>query len=357
MKKRLLVSILIILALSLCACMSLRDLPQVSPTDTEEWNESSDPVVIETDLPYISAPTEIETDVENEVEIGAEIEAELETEDETALAGAYFSISNIVENGRTLDLYGIEMSPSLVSLGEALNSYDGEISFVAYDIAGEKAMSYNSARTYCGHCTVKAGYMLYCCKKIESGEVCADEMLAYCENHYDGGASNIKMTPFGSEYSIETLIQLCLSVSDNVAYKMLVERFGRSDYNDYIISIGADSLVLEDWTIWANNTKPADLIKVWQEIYCYFEVGSDTALMMKEACTGTPLNYITEGAPDLKYSHKSGEYFDDPPGFHDAAIIWSEKPYLICAMSDSDGDKHQEIYGMIINTVNDIFGE
>lgn len=334
-----------IIAISLCACVQLRDVPQVDPADAEERDESSAPVGIETDLPHSPVTDEIET--------GAESEAE----DETAPDEVYFAISDIVDGGRALDLYGIEMSPSLVALEEALNSFDGEISFVAYDVSGERAMAYNSAQTYCGHCTVKAGYMLYCCKKIESGEVSADEMLTYCEHHYDGGAGNIKMTPFGSEHSIKKLIQLCLSVSDNTAYKMLVERFGRSDYNDYIIGIGADSLVLEDWTIWANNTKPADLIKVWQEIYFYFEGGSDMALLLKDACTGTPYNYITMGVPDLKYSHKSGEYFDYPRGFHDAAIIWNEKPYLICAMSDSHGDSLQEIYDTIINTVNDIFSE
>ncbi len=340
---------IIAMALALCSCVRLRDLPQVSPANSEERTEPSDPVVIETDSPCSSVTDEVGTDAD-----GA---TEGEVEDDTAPVEVYFSISDIVENGRTLDLYGIEMTQSLVSLEETLNSFDGQISFVAYDIAGERAMAYNSAQTYCGHCTVKAGYMLYCCKKIESGEASADEMLTYCEHHYDSGAGNIKMTPFGSEYSIEKLIRLCLSVSDNTAYKMLVEHFGRSEYNDYIIGIGADSLALENWTIWANNTKPADLIKVWQEIYRYFEGGSDTSLMMKDACTGTPFNYITKGAPDIKYSHKSGEYFDYPRGFHDAAIIWNEKPYLICAMSDSKGELLQEVYDMIINTVNDIFSK
>lgn len=339
MKKRLVVPIVIILALPLCACVHFRDVQPIYSADTAQ-TEFYAPVIIETAAPDSSAATEANTETVTAAEPAVQ-----------------FSVSDIAENGRSLDLYGVEMNSALAGLEAELNAYDGKISFVAYGIAGETALSYNSVETYCGHCTVKAGYMLYCCKAIESGAARADELLTYHERHYDSGAGIIKNDPFGTSYTIEKLIRLNLSVSDNAAYKMLVERFGKSDYNDFITGIGAESLRLEDYTIWANRTKPLDLIKVWREIYNYFATESDIALLMKEACTGTINNYITEGVPGLEYSHKSGEYFYDPPGFHDAAIVWNERPYLICAMSDSDGEEHVWPFSMIINTVNYIFTE
>lgn len=348
MKKRLAcLAVIISAALSLCSCAVFGCVSEVNPPDIV-CTVNSEAITTDASMTDTFLPAGSDTCVHTETDSVTEAMAEADE--------VRFFVSDIVENGRTLELYGVRMNPALRKLEAALNAYGGKISFVAYDIAGDMALSYNSAQEYCSHCTIKAGYMLYCCKAIESGEVSADELLYYHKRHYDSGAGWVKKSPFGASYTVEKLIQLSLSVSDNAAYRMLAERFGKSGYNDFVTGIGAESLVLEDCTIWANRAKAADLIAVWREIYDYFAAGSDMALYMKEACTGTPYSYITEGACGLEYSHKSGEYYGEYRGFHDAAIVWNERPYLICAMSDSEGDEYtKRLYSMIICTVNELF--
>lgn len=359
MKNKLVVLTALILALLLCSCVHIERTPQ--PADTPAATEVFVP--IDTVRPFVTSETEPPTQSVTETSSAPVTKPEPEPKPKTdpvpipehVIAEGRFPLADIAENGRTLDLYGIESTPALAALEKALNEYDGSISFVAYDVTGEAALAYNTSQTYCSHCTVKAGYMLYCYKKLEVGAVNPDAKLTYLKRHHTVGAGIVQNNPFGKKYTVEKLLELCLSISDNTAYKMLIEHFGKPSYNDYMKSLGADSLVLPENTMWANHTKPADLVKVWLEIYRFFDRGSYMARMMKKNCTGTPYCYITAALPELKYSHKSGEYYDDPAGFHDAAIIWNERPYIVCAMSDSNGTKHEKPFAMIITTVNDIF--
>lgn len=251
------------------------------------------------------------------------------------------------DHGKELIVYGdIDANdPRVISLRDTLLSYNKNISLAVWRKDGTRAISFNTSQTYFSACTIKIGFILNCCKIIDSGAVDENTLLTYEQKHYHKGSGKIKNSEFGSQYSIKTLINLCLSISDNVAYEMLSDYFGLSQYNAMIDALGCNSLRLK--SIWAYNVKVKDYIIIWNEVYNYFESGAKMSVYLKNACTNTPFNYGTETlAEGIDYSHKSGDNFGNSAVYNDAGIVWEDNAYIYAVFTNSEGTRYD------IDTVN-----
>lgn len=60
----------------------------------------------------------------------------------------------------------------------------------------------------------------------EEGEISLDNVLIYKKHHYCSGSGIIKNIPFGSKFKVKELIELMITVSDNIATQMLTEYVG-----------------------------------------------------------------------------------------------------------------------------------
>lgn len=267
--------------------------------------------------------------------------------------GSYLSepLGNITpdsfkKHGKELKIYG-DISPSdsrVVQLESLLQSYTKNIALIVYRKDGTRALSYNTEQTFFSACTIKAGFILNVCKIIDSGAVDPDTLLAYAQRHYHQGSGTIKKSEFGTQYSINELIIKCLSISDNVAYKMLLEHFGLDSYNKMITSLGCNSLKVSK--MWASSALPMDYIVVWNEIYDYLQSNGRMVPVLKKACTNTPFNYGTLTLPDeIDYSHKSGDNFGAAAAHSDAGIIWEDDAYIYSVFTNSEGKDYD--LGMI----------
>ncbi len=271
------------------------------------------------------------------------------------------SIAQTQEN--VLDLYGDidmndpEVAGAVAQIQELLSGYDKPISFCAYSMDGTRAIAYNCEQKYFSACTIKAGYMLYCCLAIEQGIVSADDIMIYEEKYKHGGSGLIKNAEYGTPYTIKELIRLSLRYSDNIAYKMLVHYFGKDGYNAMMKKLGVSRLCLSSSTsiasVWNYNANARDLCVIWRELYFYFESNTEMAKLFKNATTNTPYNYATK-LIDEKYSHKSGDKFKPDPVYNDAAIVWKDMPYVVAVLNGSEGEAEDEyVVGNIVKLIND----
>lgn len=271
------------------------------------------------------------------------------------------SITQTQEN--VLDLYGEidmndpEVAGAVAQIQELLSGYDKPISFCAYSLDGTRAIAYNCQEKYFSACTIKAGYMLYCCLAIEQGIVSADDIMIYEKKYEHGGSGLIKNAEYGTPYTIKELIRLSLRYSDNIAYKMLVHYFGKDGYNEMMKKLGVSGLRLSSSTsissVWNYNTTSRDLCVIWRELYFYFQTNTEMAKLFKTATTNTPYNYATK-LIDEKYSHKSGDKFKPNPVYNDAAIVWKDMPYVVSVLNGSEGEDPDEyVVGNIVKLIND----
>ncbi len=259
---------------------------------------------------------------------------------------------NVLLTAGEIDTDDPQVSAVLQRIEDLIDGYDKKVSFCAYALDGSRAITYNCEEEFFSACTIKAGFLLYCCLAIDQGLASADEVMYYQEKYYHKGSGIIQFSEYGTPYTLKRLIELCLSISDNVAYEMLSAYFGHTGYNEMIETLGVERLKLGS-SIWNYKMTARDLSIIWREIYFYFQTNTPMAQWYYQSCTNTRFNYATVYLTE-NYSHKSGDNFGTYAVYNDGAIVWADRPYVIAIMTNSEGTQtDEELVGTIVKLIND----
>ena len=230
-----------------------------------------------------------------------------------------------------------EQQEDLDKISEILAGYEKPISVIAYPLDGENGFSYNSRSEYFSACTIKAAYILSLCKYLEQENYDPATLLTYKEEHYFEGSGKIRYSEFGTQYSVEYLINQALSISDNVAYRILLDNFGRTIHNDYMDELGCRHLKTNN--MWAPYATAEDFIVIWRELYLYFQTDTVYSRLYKRSCTGSASNYLASDMKEWPCSHKSGHNYGSNPCYNDVILVWKDRPYILAVFTASEGDK------------------
>lgn len=254
-----------------------------------------------------------------------------------------YKITDIALGGRDITTYGDFPEEFVSNLESILDAYSKNISLAVYSLDGSKAMVYNGNQQYFSACTVKIPWMLYLCQEIDAGRVDKDTVITYEEKHYHKGSGSIRKGSYGDTYTIEQLINLCLSISDNVAYEMLVQEvIDRNDFYKFLEQFEFDRFQIPSYSIWCSNAIPTDFLMIWEGVYEYFKTETIGSQILKTACTNTKWNYGTATLQNYDYSHKSGDNWEPNAAHNDAGIVWAETPYLYAIFTKSEGNDYDE---------------
>ncbi len=313
---------------------------------------NQDATNISSDIDNISMPTATDTDSEPNVPQAQKPQKPIQAVIPQAVhIGKAVTVSGELENQ--------QYSSKIAELQNILNGHAHNISLAVYSVDGSKSLAYNTEAEIFGACTVKAAYTLYACKRLEAGNGSLQTELTYQEKHYEPGTGDMQYSPFGTVFSMQTALHKSMSISDNVGYLMSVDFFGRDGYNAYMGELGCDSLKIKP-TVWSLKTKANDLVKIWCEIYNYFETDTEYSRFLYNSCTGTAGNYATAALTGVEYSHKQGHNSTGEwLSFSDAGIVWKgETPYIIAILTDAAGPNSYSKgeFAKIIDIVhNDLF--
>ena len=373
MKKKLLIPITTFTLLLFCSCSKPASSTIVAPesevqasvdssttTTTSQQNTTTDSSTSESTA-EVTTPEETTAPPETTTQANKEPITTFNPTTSTSTIAPIVSNGPIMANqfsdhGKTLNIYG-DIDPNderIKKLENTLQGYNKRISLAVWKKDGSKALSYNTQQTYFSACTIKIGYMLNVCKLIDQGVADENTLMTYQEKYYHRGSGQIRKNAYGTQYSLKTLINLALSISDNVAYKMLTAYFGHEEYNAYMNKLGCSSIKLSG--MWASKAKVQDYIVVWNEVYNYVNSDAKMAPVLKAACTNTPFNYGTETlASGIDYSHKSGDNFGSSAVYNDAGIVWDDDAYIFAVFTNSEGTSYDiKTVNTVMETVYDI---
>lgn len=264
-----------------------------------------------------------------------------------------------VDTGKSIYVSGElkreEFADDISKLEQLLDGYTNNISLTVSAVNGSKYLCYNTSEGIFGACTVKVAYSLYVCLQMEQGTGDLQTPIIYEEKHYESGTGDMQYSPFGTQFTVGTALNKSMSISDNVGYMMLVDYFGRDGYNEFVKELGCESLVIKP-TVWSLKTRSDDLVKIWCEIYNYFETDTEYSHFLYDSCTNTANNYLTASLKNTDYSHKQGSNrTGDWLSYSDAGIVWKdENPYIIAVVTDAAGHSayQAEIFAQIIDIVH-----
>jgi len=204
------------------------------------------------------------------------------------------------------------------------------VGFYLTDIDTNMTISYNADRDFQPASTVKAGVALCATKQIEAGKFNFDDKMTYTSKHYCRGSGNIRYSAFGTEYTLQDIIHRTINISDNVAYYMLLDKFGTEFYNNTITDLGCKTW-LNNYTKWGYLT-PQELNLIWQEIYAYGQTSEEGKWLYNEFLNAE-FNFIKECLPEYHSAHKSG--FNEQ-GYHDSAVVYGDRRYIMTIMTTQD---------------------
>ena len=122
-----------------------------------------------------------------------------------------------------------ELKKSIDDLNSFYNSNKGYFSFLYQDLYSGFTVAYNEEAPIFTASSIKAPAMIYLYELASKGEVNLDEKLTYTSNFYSSGSGILKDKEVNTSYTVRELIEYAIIHSDNIAYSMLMNRFGREN--------------------------------------------------------------------------------------------------------------------------------
>lgn len=211
-----------------------------------------------------------------------------------------------------------------------INSGRQNAGFYVIDINTEMSFGYNADYEFFSASTIKAGYALFCFKEISKGNATFTDVVKYEKKHYISGSGSTQRSVYGTLFTVKVLLYRMLYESDNIAYYMLIDKFGLDGYNNMVTNLGCTN-TLSASSKWG-NLSPHELGLIWEEIYYFRDTCEEGALLWKYL-TENLFNEIKTSLPEYDIvAHKSG-WSDN--ACHDAGVVMSDTPYIVIVMSEN----------------------
>ncbi len=228
-------------------------------------------------------------------------------------------------------------------------------SVYAQDLESGEIYTYNEDIEYYPASTLKAAYALWLCEQAELGNL---DVEGNVKNPYPFGAlANTKMEPYDGISSIPAwdVMYAMITVSDNNAMDMLVSTWPGSEetgFCDFLAELGfhapySCTMTLDDGINGIMNVQDAGLLM--QALYEYFETGTSTALQLQDCFLDAehPALYVPDGVEAAK-KYGSWDY-----AFHDFMIVYAERPYILCCMTDQ-GDQNVDFPPAVVEAMQEL---
>lgn len=210
-------------------------------------------------------------------------------------------------------------------------------SFMAIDLAGGKTLACQPDTALYIASAIKAPYALYVCRQLDAGNVFEDEAIEYQEKFYDEGSGNIKSAQPGTMYRLDYLLQESILHSDNIAYRLLVNRCGKEDFNAMLDSLGiTEGMHFTATNIWPKAT-PRELALCWNEIYNYIQSGAPHSALLAQILTNSSA-YSPIRKAFVYQRTVAAKYGWDQTSYVDAGIVYSaegQPQYLLAILTEN----------------------
>jgi len=234
--------------------------------------------------------------------------------------------------------------PSLVTLqGElaALSSHaPGRVGIAVEDLATGLTSGVNASASLPAASTIKIPVMVEVFKQMERGTLDLGTVVHLEQRDRDWGWGDMADAPRGTHRTVQQLLWLMITRSDNTATNMLIRRVGRAHINATMAALGLHSTHLGDYirsetdTIrYALRTSPRDMVALLDRIARDTLVDPWASREMLAILAGQTHNGLLPVPlpKDVRIAHKTGSLHDT---LNDVGIVYrDQEPYVIAVMT------------------------
>lgn len=296
---------------------------ETSHTSAEESNETSaeEPSEKPSESPSKETPEEASKETDRPAEDSPKLNGELRevTKQIAELDGKGVNTNIKAEEGtKTAEI--------LAELEDCL-SEQSDLGLCFVDATGEFYYAYNAGEKFPTASTIKLPYARYLLGLADKGEIDLSEEMTYTKDYYNSGSGRIKNMKEGTTFTVKKLIQYAVKYSDNIAYTMLLSRYGTKDFNKHLAETGVDFSISS--TGYGSCTV-AEMTALFFDFYHYEGKNKE---FLKETLLNTSYNaQIGAGIKDYPVAQKFGCQISPEPSrriYHDMAVVYAPKPFAL----------------------------
>lgn len=241
---------------------------------------------------------------------------------------------------------------NLSAIRTTLENFDGaSVGFGMYNVESGRGIGYNLDQQIYGASSFKAPYALYLCQKhIENGELTIPGLS-------DEDGTEL----FGAGGYTKILIENAICNSDNDSFAMLRSMYDANGYNEWVdeLDIQDAAYTPDSWFPWYSVRSS---LKIWTEMYNYWQTGDDAAQWLSSLCGETTVSFLRDVVDPLGATvrNKAGwcsgsDYGYDFNGVCDAGVIQLDgRTYVVSVMAGvPDCEENRELVENLIAAIFD----
>lgn len=222
------------------------------------------------------------------------------------------------------------------AIDQFILSNGGDISVYLETVNHDFSYSYDGDKVRRTASSIKLPFIAYVMSLADKGQVNLNKTLTYTENFKIDGTGIIQFEPIGTEYTIKKLTELVIRYSDNVAYLMLLNYIGESNFVQFLSELDAQS---------PNNRvfSTARILTKSME-YVYQEKNKSKNMNMLYGWLQDSIfdDGVAVGLPGVDVAHKTG-WMPMYTVSNDIALVKDEKnPYFITIMTSGYDSSYSE---------------
>lgn len=239
-----------------------------------------------------------------------------------------------------------DYGPLQQELSQYIQGQGGRIGVYFRDVRSGASFGINEREPITAASSIKAPIVLYLLQQVADGKLHLEDTVAYqADTDYSSGAGVIQFfTHDGARYSLGVLANLAISVSDNIAWKMLLRHLGKDNIAAYFRSLGGETVYPDG----ANISTARDLGIYLQALLDFAGAHPDLGESLLQHMSHTIFDEegIPPGVPDnVQVAHKVGTVTGVA---NDIGIVFlADRPYILCVMTDGVGQSIDDGFAAI----------
>lgn len=216
---------------------------------------------------------------------------------------------------------------------KVIEKYPFECAVSVYNLEKGYLFQHNTNKYLPGASTIKLIYAYHCCTQIEQGKHTLDETVTYLPQHDIVSGSEIQKYGHGTKFSVKTLLDYSIRNSDNVAYYMLVDTFGKTDFNKMIRNWGYTSqLGSSNYPAVSSELLNTAMLKIHDKAVSSKD---ESWKIVWEALLKSTYSEIRK---EIDYCNTAVKYGLTYGYYNEVCYVDSKSPYIIVIMSQTSSD-------------------
>lgn len=216
---------------------------------------------------------------------------------------------------------------------QCFSSFSNNESVALIELETNMAFTFSKDTKIATASSIKAPLALFVSKCIDDGIISWDTQKKYEWWHFQANSTGeVQNSPYGTAFTVETLMDYMIRISDNQAYLMLKELVGAEKFEKMMASLGS-SRIIPVGSNWGDITA-WEMASAWREIYYYSKYNANGEQLF-DRFMHAMYNYIWRAIPQYEAAHKSGW---SGRAFNDAGVVFAgDRQYVLVVLVGRNG--------------------